>query len=110
MGRLEFLVQGSSPEPYRVIVEKSESNLNGFCTCAAGANGQACKHLMQILSGNPDGLLDECVGKLVDAVNWTANTDVEMALQQLALAEDHLIAAKKALSSAKKNLSAALRK
>ena len=36
------------------------------------------------------------------AVNWTVGTDVELALKELAVAEDHYEAAKRSLSAAKK--------
>ena len=110
MGRLEFFVQGSSPEPYRVVIEKKAENLNGFCTCGAGSNGQACKHVMRILSGNPEGLAGDFHEQLTLAVNWTVGTDVDLAIKDLIAAEDHYEAAKRSLSVAKKAMSASLRK
>lgn len=110
MERLEFFVQGSSPKPYRVVLEKSAENLNGFCTCGSGSNGQACKHVFRILSGNPEGLTDGFSVQLAQAVNWTVGTDVELALRSLAAAEDRYAAAKLSLATAKKALSASLRK
>ena len=110
MGRLEFFVHGSSSEPYRVVLEKNAENLNGFCTCGAGSNGQASKHVLRILSGNPEGLASVFPEQLMLAVNWTVGTDVELALKELAVAEDHYEAAKRSLSAAKKALSASLRK
>ena len=110
MGRLEFFVWGSSSEPYRVVIEKSAENLSGFCTCAAGSKGQACKHVLRILSGNSEGLTDESPDKLMLAVNWTTGTDVELALKELAAAEDRYEAAKRSLSAAKQALATSFRK
>lgn len=100
MERMEFVVQGGEAEPYRVTLEKAGRNLNAYCTCAAGANGQYCKHRFRILSGNPEGVVCPDLSMLRMAVNWTEGTDVEMALRNLIAAEDQLIAAKKGLSEA----------
>lgn len=108
MDRMEFLVQGSADEPYRVTIEKLGNNLNAYCTCAAGANGQYCKHRFRILSGNPEGITEGKIENLSAAVDWLVGSDVELALQDLAEAEDSLKAAKRALSVSKKRLSKAL--
>lgn len=108
MERMEFMVQGSEVEPYRVTLERSGSNLNAYCTCAAGSNGQYCKHRFRILSGNPEGLIDPDSGMLCTAVDWLSGTDVEEALCELAKAEDRFESAKKELSKAKKLLAQAL--
>lgn len=108
MLRMEFSVQGSEPEPYRVTVEKADGNLNAYCTCAAGANGQCCKHRLRILSGNPEGVIDPDFEALRTAVDWVAGTDVETALSALAMAEDSYESSKRELSKAKKMLAQAL--
>ena len=110
MDRMEFFVQGSEIEPYHVIIEKTGNNLNAYCTCAAGSNGQYCKHRFRILSGNPEAIISPDYVALRQAVDWLAGTDVEAALSTLASAEDSYEKAKRELSLAKKVLAQALLK
>ena len=108
MDRMEFVVQGSQAEPYRVILEKHDKNLNAYCTCAAGANGQYCKHRFRILSGNAQGLIDLDSANLCLAVDWLVGTDVEAAISALAKAEDGFAKAKAELAQAKKAVAKAM--
>jgi uncharacterized Zn finger protein len=108
MERLEFLVQGSASDPYRVTLERLDNNLNAYCTCSAGSNGQTCKHRMRILSGNPDGLIEANIEHLKQAVDWLVGTDVELALSELARAEDAFETAKQLLAAAKKKVAKSL--
>jgi hypothetical protein len=108
MESLEFLVQGSEPEPYRVTIERAGSNLRASCTCAAGRNGQFCKHRMRILSGVPDGILELDLDALHRALEWLSGTDVEVAITSLTHAEEEFERSKKELSKAKKRLAQAL--
>jgi hypothetical protein len=110
MERMDFMVQGGEIEPYRVTLEKSGSNLNAYCTCAAGSNGQYCKHRFRILSGNPEGLVDPDLDRLRAAVDWLVDTDVGIALSALVKAEDDFNSAKKELARTKKLLAQALLK
>lgn len=109
MDRLEFLVKGTQEEPYRVIIERDGNNLNAFCTCAAAANGQVCKHRLRILSGNPEGLVEGCHAHLAEVSGWLAGTDVEAAVCALAKVEEEFELAKINLANAKKHLAAKLR-
>lgn len=104
MERMVFMVQGSVVEPYRVTLEKTETNLNVYCNCAAGSNGQICKHRFRILSGNPEGVIDLDSNQLCIAADWLVGTDVEAALMALVMAEDDCDAAKKKLVKARKLL------
>lgn len=110
MKRFECLVQGSAVEPYKVVFERNGSNLNAFCTCPAGSNGQYCKHRFRILSGNPEGIVSGDLALLPAVVDWLVGTDVEYAIRELSRAEDALSSAKKALKDAKISLAIALRK
>lgn len=110
MDRIEFYVQGSEDEPYRVVIEKDGENLNAYCNCAAGMNGQYCKHRFRILSGNPENLVGDNQHQLGTAVDWLVGTDVEAALSVVARAEDEFEIAKKVLADAKKRLASALRR
>lgn len=108
--RIEFLIQGSASEPYRVIIEKCDTNLNAYCTCPAGTAGQSCKHRLAVLSGSPIGILSDNTDQLSVVVDWVEGTDVEAALRQVIFAEDELKRAKQALANAKKQLAGTLRK
>ena len=107
--RVDFFVQGSADDPYRVVIEKIGNDLNAFCSCPAGANGQACKHRLRILSGNCEGIVGGDVGRIAEVVDWVSGTDVENYLKALILAEDAYEIAKAELSSARKNFAASLR-
>lgn len=110
MTRLEFNVQGSANKPYRVLLEREKGNLNAFCSCPAGSNGQTCKHILRILSGNPEGLDGADCGHLRTAVDWVLDSDVGVALRTLTEAEDRYQSAKRHLADAKKRLSASLKR
>ncbi len=107
--RADFYVKGSEDDPYKVTIEKLGSDLNAYCTCAAGVNGQACKHRMRILSGNPEGIVDGDLDALSLVVDWVAGTDVEYFLRQLIAAEDVFEEAKARLSAARKDFAASMR-
>ena len=50
--RMQFLVQGSSAEPYEVTFVQAGKELSASCTCQAGQNGLHCKHRLNILEGS----------------------------------------------------------
>ena len=52
MQTFKFLVQGSQPEPYESVFYFDGHNMTATCTCAAGENGQYCKHRISILEGD----------------------------------------------------------
>jgi len=104
-----FLIKGSASEPYKVTFEKDGSNLSAYCTCPAGQNGQYCKHRFAILAGNLDAVVSENVVDVKRVAGWLLGTDVESALQDVALAEEELTRAKKKLSAAKRSLAAVFR-
>lgn len=105
----QFLVQGSSPDPYKVTIVKNGVDLNAYCTCAAGQNGQPCSHRLRILSGNSEGLVGGDVDALSAVVGWVSGTEFEFFLKELISAEDEYRSAKNRFSEAKKNFSAAMR-
>ncbi len=110
MLRAEFFVQGSVKEPYRVTFEKKGRNLNAYCTCAAGSNGQSCKHRLRIFSGNGEALVGGDIHMLSVVADWIAGTDVEYFLKELIKAEDIYNAARKDLANAKIKFIESLRK
>jgi uncharacterized Zn finger protein len=110
MKEIEFLVQGSAPEPYRVTFIKDKNNLNAFCTCPAGENGQYCKHRFAILAGDAKGITSMNEDLVATIRDWLPGTDLEDALMALAEAEHEYDVAKERLSAAKKKTAQAMRK
>jgi hypothetical protein len=109
METIQFLVQGSADETYEVIFQKAGNNLSAYCTCAAGQNGQYCKHRFQILEGSTAGIVSGNSEQVPSVVAWLAGTDVAEAMVALAAAEREFDRAKKVVTNAKKNLAAAMR-
>ncbi len=109
MDNVEFLVQGSSPIPYRVTFQKIGNHLGAFCTCAAGESGQYCKHRFNILYALEVGIVSNNLDQVQLVASWLAGSDVEAALGEVAQAEAALEKAKKAVTTAKKKVAAVMR-
>lgn len=109
MDEIEFLIQGSAPNPYRVVFKKVGANLTATCTCPAGEVGQYCKHRIRIIMGDPTGIVSENNTAVSDIQNWVRGTDVEKALFDLNEAEQQFEEAKKRVSQIKKRLARTLR-
>jgi hypothetical protein len=106
---IAFHVKGSAPEPYRIFITKTgETNLSSDCTCAAGINGMACKHVVRILKNNPEGIVDLNMDDFNQVQKWVTGSDVDAAIKALKKAEEHLSSAKNQVSTAKRNLNKAL--
>lgn len=108
MEELVFMVKGSSPEPYKVTFTKNKNNINAFCTCLAGENGQYCKHRFAIMAGDGKAVVSSNKDKVVIVKSWLPGSDLEEALMELAEAEHEHEKAKKRLTAAKKNVARAL--
>ena len=106
---MEFEVQGSAAEPYKVIFELDGSNMNAFCNCPAGSKGQYCKHRFGIMRGETKGIVSINSADAEIIPSWLPGTDVEEALSQLAEAEHELAKIKKRVSAAKKGIAQAMR-
>jgi hypothetical protein len=109
MSEMEFLVQGSSPEPYTVIFQRAGTNLTATCTCPAGVVGQYCKHRIRIMAGDATGIVSPNIAAVPEITKWVKGTDVERALKELHIAEQQLEAAQKHVSNCKKRLARSLR-
>lgn len=109
MDEIEFLVQGSSPDPYKVTFTLDVKKLNAFCTCPAGENGQYCKHRLAILGGDSSAIVSDNMDKVSLVSSWLSGTDLEEALALLLDAEREHDIAKKHLAVAKKNVAKAMR-
>ena len=110
MKEVEFLVQGSAPEPYKVTFIKDKSNLNAFCTCPAGQNGQYCKHRFAILAGDATAIISKNEDQVATIRGWLLGTDLESALIELAEAEQEYDVARERLTTAKKKIAQAMRR
>ena len=108
MNKLEFLVQGSAPEPYHVLFQKNGTNLTATCTCPAGEIGQYCKHRLRILAGETTGIISDNAASVPEVQSWLPGSDVEAAFSELDKAELELDAAKKKVSICKKRLAKSL--
>jgi hypothetical protein len=107
MEMLKFLVQGSEPEPYTVVVKKSEQALSVTCSCRAGVFSQHCKHKFRILSGEKEGIVDGLDG-LSQVKNMISGTDVEDVWKEYLQAEEDAEAAKDRLTKCKQRLATLL--
>ena len=102
MEQLDFLVKGSSPEPYELTFIKDGDSLTAICTCPAGTYGNFCKHRIAILDGDSRAVTSNNADKVEQVVEWLPGTDVAEALAQLRAAEKEGV--KTAIMNAKKKL------
>jgi hypothetical protein len=108
---LTFLVQGSEVEPYRVrFVTNGDGHLTAYCTCAAGQQGQFCKHRLAILQGDPSAVVSDNTGDVHTVHTWVPGSNVEAAMQHIVACEAAVEQAKRQLTAAKKALSASMRR
>jgi uncharacterized Zn finger protein len=110
MKEIEFCVQGTAIEPYRVTFIQDECNLNAFCTCPAGKYGPYCKHRFAILRGEVKGITSKNIDQVAEVRSWFLGTNLEIALVELSEAEYKYNIAKERLAIAKKNIAQAMGK
>lgn len=101
--QITFCVQGSSPDPYFVTFKRSDG-LYATCTCGAGAQNKACKHRLNILSGDDTGIVSDNKAYIATVRGWLEGTALARALQAVAEATAEQDAAKKRTDAAKKAL------
>ena len=109
MDTKQFLVQGSRPEPYKVIFKKKGGNLTGLCNCRAGQFGLYCKHRTSILKGETKGIVSGNETDVDIVLSWLSGSDVEQALNEVKDAELQLESAKRVLKGKKKKFANALK-
>lgn len=110
MEEIAFDVQGSAPEPYRVLfVRRSKTNLFASCSCPAGKSGQYCKHRFAILNGDQEHIVSSNIDDVKIVKSWLPGTDIEKALLKVHGLEKEEQSIKKELSSAKKDLAKTMR-
>jgi uncharacterized Zn finger protein len=106
---LEFLVQGSAPQPYLVSFRRRDAkNISAYCTCPAGESGMACKHRVRILRGLIEGIVSKNTADVTTVAGWLAGSDVGTALRTIDELEKEAESIKKALTAAKRALAQCL--
>ena len=106
MQQLNFLVKGSSADPYELTFIKDGDSLTAICTCPAGTFGNFCKHRIAILDGDAKAVTSDNAAEVATVVEWLPGTDVAAALAQLRAAEREGV--KSAIANAKKKLARAM--
>lgn len=110
MREIKFEVQGSASEPYEVdFVRRGDGNLSAYCSCPAGENGQYCKHRINILAGNVEGIVSPNQEAVKVVASWLPGTDLEAALKRVLALEIEEARLKRELSVAKKELAKSMR-
>lgn len=110
MEEIVFYVQGSSPEPYKVVFKRrSNINISAYCSCPAGENGLYCKHRLEILDGKKNSVVSPNADDVTIIQSWLSGTDVEKTLLKIRNLEKEAARIKEALSTAKKDLAKAMR-
>ncbi|MCC7568798.1 MAG: SWIM zinc finger domain-containing protein, partial [Candidatus Methanofastidiosa archaeon] len=99
MQEIAFEVQGSAPDPYRVVfVKRSDANLSAYCSCPAGENGLYCKHRFNILEGMKKGIVSDNLEDVKVVQSWLPGTDLGDAIQKMRELESEAARIKKELS------------
>lgn len=108
MERLDFLVKGSSADPYELTFIKDGESLTAICTCPAGTYGNLCKHRVAIIDGDAKAIVSDNADKVPLVGEWLTGTDVEAALLEMRALDKHAEDYKNALAMAKVKLARAM--
>lgn len=80
---IEFFVQGSASDLYRVSFWRVGDNVKSSCTCQAGKNGLACKHRLNLLGGDVTNLVSSSPDSFQKLHRVLEGSDVGSALRAL---------------------------
>ena len=105
MQSIQFMVKGSSPEPYETVFYFDSHNMHATCTCAAGKNGQYCKHRLQILSGDTSSIVSGNLKDVTTILSSFKGTPLENKIHELKECEAGYAKITTQLSKIKKELS-----
>ena len=108
MTKIQFLIQGSSNEPYELDFQFVNSKITAVCTCNAGAFGTVCKHKLNIINGSTDSIIGNNQCEVDTVLSWISISNLSPLLESLRAAEDQLEKAKKTVKQAKDNIKTAL--
>ena len=82
--KIEFLVQGSSSEPYKVIFKNNHENkMTAFCTCQAGDFGETCKHRWNIIKGNTENIIDGDKSYVLQVMDWYSKSKIKLVEEEV---------------------------
>jgi hypothetical protein len=101
---LEFLVQGSEPEPYHVTFRRTGEQLIAGCTCAGAAAHQLCKHRLALLAGDVTAVVSGNAAAVQQLPAVMAGTALELAYGRVIETERGVEAAKRLAHAARKAL------
>ena len=82
-----FSVQGSSPAPYLVKLNRDGKNLTAKCTCQAGKKGMMRKHRLALLNGDSSAVVSDNASEVAHVKGWLVGSDVEEILREIKKAE-----------------------
>lgn len=99
-----FLIQGSTTEPYETTFYFDGKNLNASCSCAAGNNGQYCKHRTELLKGEIAKIVSKNKSEITNLLQAFKNSPLDLKLQQLKSEEQQLELLKKKVDATKKEV------
>ncbi|WP_183031712.1 hypothetical protein [Cupriavidus sp. UME77] len=108
METIEFSIQGSAQDPYRVTFQRVGPNITANCTCPAGDNGKSCKHRISILDGLTEGIVSGNSAQVATVASWLPGSNIAAALAAVTEAEAAAERAKAEVARAKKRLGTAL--
>lgn len=109
MQRLEFMVEGSKGDEYRIIFERDGDNLNAYCSCPAGDSGTYCKHRFALMDGEVEDLLSDNETDVTILKEMMAGTDVERIYKEVVATQAEYDKIGQRLKAIKKELARAMR-
>lgn len=83
MERIEFLIQGSAPDPYVITFLKKGQRISFNCSCPAGEHNLLCKHLLRIISGIQEGIVSNNSLDVSKVHAWIANTEIGITAKEI---------------------------
>lgn len=110
MRQIEFTVRGMKGDLYTCTFEREGENLNAFCTCPDGRNGNYCKHRFALIDGNRTIVVSNNAEQVDELPEMIAGTDVESALVDLSEAIESYQQAEERLVEKQHALALAMRK
>jgi len=110
MRHIEFTIRGMKGDLYTCTFEREGENLNAFCTCPDGRNGNYCKHRFALIDGNRSIVVSNNAEQVDELPDMIAGTDVETALVALSEAIESYQQAEERLVEKQLALALAMRK
>ena len=102
--KIQFLVTGSSDEPYEVVFMKDGEKISATCTCPAGIYGRYCKHRLNIIDGERTNIVSDNADEVEIIQTWVSGSQIESVLREIEFAEQRAALAKQEVSDAKTRL------